>query len=42
MVMHLFRYHAEELQPSLKSSMNYIYKDSDDWDTLKNFIWHNT
>ncbi|ETS87162.1 hypothetical protein PFICI_00990 [Pestalotiopsis fici W106-1] len=41
MVMHLFRYYPEDLQPSLKSSMNYIYKESDNWDCLRNFIWHN-
>ncbi|KAI1847412.1 hypothetical protein JX265_005527 [Neoarthrinium moseri] len=41
MVMHLFRHHPEDLQPSLKSSMNYIYKESDHWDSLRNFIWHN-
>ncbi|KAK9775781.1 putative Peroxisomal membrane protein [Seiridium cardinale] len=41
MVMHLFRYNPEDLQPSLKSSMNYIYKDSDHWDSLRNFVWHN-
>ncbi|KAH8675457.1 putative peroxisomal membrane protein [Xylariales sp. PMI_506] len=41
MVMHLFRYHPEELQSSLRSSMTYIYKDSDDWDSLRNLVWHN-
>jgi peroxisomal membrane protein 4 len=41
MVMHLFRYHPEDLQPSLRSSMTYIYQDSDQWDGLRNFIWHN-
>lgn len=40
-VMHLFRYHADDLQPSLRSSMTYIYKDSDHWDSLRNFVWHN-
>lgn len=40
-VMHLFRWHAAELQPSLRSSMVYIYQNSDDWDGLRNFIWHN-
>ncbi|KAI1078292.1 putative peroxisomal membrane protein [Whalleya microplaca] len=41
MVMHLFRYHAEDLQPSLRGSMSYIYQQSDDWDSLRNFLWHN-
>ncbi|KAJ4290189.1 hypothetical protein N0V88_006698 [Collariella sp. IMI 366227] len=41
MVMHLFKYHAAELQPSLRSSMTYIYANSDEWDGVRNFIWHN-
>lgn len=41
MVMWLFRYHPEDLQPSLRSSMNYIYAQSDHWDGLRNFVWHN-
>lgn len=41
MVMWLFRHHPEDLQPSLRSSMTYIYAQSDEWDGLRNFIWHN-
>ena len=41
MVMHLFRYHPDDLQPSLRSSMNYIYVQSNEWDGLRNFLWHN-
>ncbi|RYP53293.1 hypothetical protein DL768_001650 [Monosporascus sp. mg162] len=41
LVMHLFRYHPEELQPSLRGSMTYIYQQSDHWDSLRNFVWHN-
>ncbi|KAI0395793.1 peroxisomal membrane protein 4 [Xylariaceae sp. FL0594] len=41
LVMHLFRYHPDDLQPSLRSSMTYIYRDSDAWDGLRNFAWHN-
>ncbi|KAI2602349.1 peroxisomal membrane protein 4 [Hypoxylon sp. NC1633] len=41
MVMHLFRYHPDDLQPSLRSSMTYIYQQSDHWDSLRNFMWHN-
>lgn len=41
MVMHLFRWHAAELQPSLRSSMSYIYAQSDEWDGLRTFLWHN-
>jgi peroxisomal membrane protein 4 len=40
-VMHLFKWHAAELQPSLRSSMTYIYADSDRWDGVRNFLWHN-
>ncbi|KAK7924481.1 hypothetical protein PG985_006535 [Apiospora marii] len=41
LVMHLFRYHPGDLQPSMRGSMNYIYKESDHWNSLRNFIWHN-
>ncbi|KKA26123.1 hypothetical protein TD95_004833 [Thielaviopsis punctulata] len=41
MVMYLFRWHPEELQGSLRSSMVYIYKQANTWDSLRNFIWHN-
>ncbi|KAH8885118.1 putative peroxisomal membrane protein [Thozetella sp. PMI_491] len=41
MVMYLFRWYPAELQPSLRSSMTYIYKDSDTWSELRNFLWHN-
>lgn len=41
LVMWLFRHYPEELQPSLRSSMSYIYAQSDEWDGLRNFIWHN-
>jgi peroxisomal membrane protein 4 len=41
MVMWLFRWHTAELQPSLRSSMNYIYVQSNEWDGPRNFLWHN-
>ncbi|KAH9888201.1 peroxisomal membrane protein 4 [Xylariomycetidae sp. FL2044] len=41
LVMHLFRHHPDDLQPSLRSSMNYIYLQSSEWDGLRNFLWHN-
>ncbi|KAI1433640.1 peroxisomal membrane protein 24 [Xylaria sp. CBS 124048] len=41
LVMHLFRHHPDDLQPSLRSSMSYIYQQADEWDGLRNFIWHN-
>ncbi|RHZ69323.1 hypothetical protein Glove_284g82 [Diversispora epigaea] len=40
-VMWLFRHERDTLQPSLQSSMQYLYLDSDHWYTLKNFLWHN-
>ncbi|KAI7884915.1 peroxisomal membrane protein [Lichtheimia hyalospora FSU 10163] len=41
LVMYLFKHDADTLQPSLRSSMQYIYKDSDHWDSLRTLIWHN-
>lgn len=41
MVMYLFRWHAAELQPSLRGSMTYIYSNADHWDGLRNFLVHN-
>ncbi|KAJ2906093.1 Peroxisomal membrane protein 4 [Zalerion maritima] len=40
-VMFLFRWHPEDLQPSLRSSMHYIYQQSNDWDSLRTLVWHN-
>lgn len=40
-VMYVFRWHPESIQPSLRSSMSYIYVQSDHWDSLKTLIWHN-
>jgi hypothetical protein len=56
-VMWLFWWHPDVVQPSLRSSMNYMwvlflgveafmltigrYVDSDKWDGLRNFLWHN-
>lgn len=41
MVMYIFRWHAAELQPSLRSSMTYIYQDCEHWDSLRNFALYN-
>lgn len=41
LVMLLFRYHPEDLQSSLRSSMTYIYQDCDSWDSLRTLVWHN-
>jgi peroxisomal membrane protein 4 len=40
-VMWIFRWHPDTVQTSLKSSMTYIYKDSDHWDSLRSFFWQN-
>lgn len=40
-VMFLFYNERDVLQPSLQASMQYIYIDSNRWNTLKNFLWHN-
>lgn len=40
-VMFLFQNERDVLQPSLQASMQYIYIDSNRWNTLKNFLWHN-
>jgi len=42
MVMWLFRWHATELQSSLRNSMRYLYELSDEWDGLRTLVWHNT
>ncbi|KAI8141633.1 peroxisomal membrane protein 4 [Fennellomyces sp. T-0311] len=41
LVMYLFKRDADTLQPSLRASMQYIYRDSDSWDSLRTLIWHN-
>eukprot|EP00052_Salpingoeca_macrocollata_P033316 m.7993 g.7993 ORF g.7993 m.7993 type:complete len:194 (-) comp4976_c0_seq2:52-633(-) len=40
-VMWMFEHERETLQPSLQSSMTYLYKDSNVWDSWRNFLWHN-
>ncbi|PNS15853.1 Peroxisomal membrane protein 4 [Sphaceloma murrayae] len=40
-VMWLFRWYPEMLQPSLKSSMTYIFADSNHWDSLVTFLLYN-
>ncbi|ETN37203.1 uncharacterized protein HMPREF1541_08193 [Cyphellophora europaea CBS 101466] len=42
MVMYVFRWQPESIQPSLRSSMKYIYVNSDHWDSWRTFLWHNT
>lgn len=41
MVMWLFRWHPDVLQPSLRSSMQYLYDNAEQWDSFKNWFWHN-
>ena len=41
MVMYLFQRDEDTLQPSLRASMQYIYRDSDTWNSLRTLIWHN-
>ncbi|POS85497.1 peroxisomal membrane protein-like protein [Erysiphe pulchra] len=40
-VMWLFKWYPETLQTGLRSSMDYIYVQSDHWDSLRNFVIHN-
>ena len=40
-VLWQFEYHKKSLQPSLQSSMTYLYHDSNVWDGLKNFLLYN-
>ncbi|KAI8056331.1 Tim17/Tim22/Tim23/Pmp24 family-domain-containing protein [Gilbertella persicaria] len=40
-VMWLFRYEKDTIQPSLRASMQYIYRDSDTWSSFKTLLWHN-
>lgn len=40
-VMYIYRWHPESLVSSLRSSMVYIYSDSDHWDSFRNLLIHN-
>lgn len=40
-VLWIFEYHQDVLQPSLQSSMNYLYHDSNRWNSIKNFLIYN-
>lgn len=41
LVLWLFEYHQHTLQPSLQSSMTYLYHDSNKWNSFKNFLIYN-
>ncbi|KAJ5240894.1 uncharacterized protein N7469_002485 [Penicillium citrinum] len=40
-VMYIFRWYPDTLASSLRSSMVYIYSDSDHWDSLRTLFLHN-
>lgn len=40
-VMWLFRWYPDTVQAGLRSSMDYIYVQSDHWDSLRNFLVYN-
>ncbi|OQE23248.1 hypothetical protein PENSTE_c009G09285 [Penicillium steckii] len=40
-VMYIFRWYPDTLASSLRSSMVYIYADSDHWDSLRTLFLHN-
>ncbi|CUA68200.1 peroxisomal membrane protein 4 [Rhizoctonia solani] len=40
-VMWLFKYRPETLQPGMANSMQYLYRDSEAWSSLKTLLWHN-
>lgn len=41
LVMWLFSSHKTILQPSLQASMQYLYNDSEHWDSLRTLLLHN-
>ncbi len=40
-VLWLFEYHKPHLQPSLQSSMTYLYHDSNKFNNVRNFVIYN-
>ncbi|XP_061231588.1 peroxisomal membrane protein 4 [Neopsephotus bourkii] len=40
-VLWLFEYHRHTLQPSLQSSMTYLYEDSNTWHDISDFLIYN-
>jgi len=40
-IMWLFRWYPDTVQSGLRSSMDYIYVQSDHWDSLRNFLIYN-
>ncbi|XP_032714761.1 peroxisomal membrane protein 4 isoform X1 [Lontra canadensis] len=41
LVLWLFEYHQRTLQPSLQSSMTYLYQDSNVWHDISDFLLYN-
>lgn len=41
LVLWLFEYHSWTLQPSLRSSMTYLYEDSNVWHDISDFLIYN-
>uniref|UniRef100_A0A2I3H852 Peroxisomal membrane protein 4 n=1 Tax=Nomascus leucogenys TaxID=61853 RepID=A0A2I3H852_NOMLE len=41
LVLWLFEYHRSTLQPSLQSSMTYLYEDSNVWHDISDFLIYN-
>ena len=41
MVMWLHRWHPDVLQPSLRSSMTYLYDNAEKWSGWRDWVWHN-
>lgn len=37
----LFTHRGETIQPGMFSSMTYLYRDSEHWDSLRTLLWHN-
>ncbi|KAJ3541215.1 hypothetical protein NM688_g6117 [Phlebia brevispora] len=40
-VMWLFNERGETIQPGMFSSMTYLYRDSEHWNSLRTLLWHN-
>lgn len=41
LVMYIFRWYPDTVPSGLRSSMQYIYVDSDRWNSLKTLLWYN-
>lgn len=41
LMLWLFETYPDTVQPSLRNTMNYLYTNSGEWDSARNFLWHN-